>query len=238
MVNLTTHELRLVAKNRGIKNYKNMLREELLSGFDELDGNFKTLSEKGLDRIAKMQNFSHNDLDQIIKIHDRSRDELERIAKMRRIKNYQGISQEELIIALLKSKRSIAELFNNNLDNDKISDINKILKRLRDILTKIYRKEIKKMLYEIEHKENLSEQEKEEIDEYFTKLVRTLNKIEECRHHDRDDLDYYGIRDIKNLFSDIYDYYKPILVKSSFRKITKYMKVEETKKEIYQQKDI
>ena len=113
MVNLTTHELRLVAKNRGIKNYKNMLREELLSGFDELDGNFKTLSEKGLDRIAKMQNFSHNDLDQIIKIHDQSRDELERIAKMRRIKNYQGISQEELIIALLKSKRSIAELFNN-----------------------------------------------------------------------------------------------------------------------------
>ena len=35
MVNLTTHELRLVAKNRGTKNYKNMSREKLLSTLDE-----------------------------------------------------------------------------------------------------------------------------------------------------------------------------------------------------------
>ena len=30
------------------------------------------------------------------------------------------MSKEELIISLLKSKQSIAELFNNNLDDDKI----------------------------------------------------------------------------------------------------------------------
>ena len=53
------------------------------------------------------------------------RDELEQIAKMRRIKSYEKMSKEELIIALLKSKRSIAELFNNGLDDDKISDIKK-----------------------------------------------------------------------------------------------------------------
>ena len=35
MANLTTHEIRLVAKNRGIKNYKNMSREKLLSTLDE-----------------------------------------------------------------------------------------------------------------------------------------------------------------------------------------------------------
>ena len=52
-----------------------------------------------------------------------SRDELERIAKMRRIKNYKKMSKEELIISLLKSKQSIAKLFNNNLGGDKISDI-------------------------------------------------------------------------------------------------------------------
>ena len=51
----------------------------------------------------------------------------------------------ELIISLSKSKQSIAELFNNNnLDDDKINDIRKILNRLRDILPKRYRKEIKK----------------------------------------------------------------------------------------------
>ena len=73
-----------------------------------------------------------------------SRDELERIAKMRRIKNYKKMSKEELIISLLKSKQSIAKLFNNNLNNDKISDIKRILSRLRDILPQKYRKEIKK----------------------------------------------------------------------------------------------
>ena len=35
---------------------------------------------------------------------------------MRRIKNYQGMLKEKLIIALLKSKRNIADLSNNNLD--------------------------------------------------------------------------------------------------------------------------
>ena len=35
------------------------------------------------------------------------------------------------------------------------------------MLTKKYRKEIKKKLYEIEHKENISGAEKEENDEYL-----------------------------------------------------------------------
>ena len=48
-------------------------------------------------------------------------------------------------------------------------------------------------------------------------MVKYLNKKEEYRHHDRDDLDYYGIRDIKSLFSDADDYYKPILVKTAFK---------------------
>ena len=54
-------------------------------------------------------------------MHNQLQNELEQIAKIRRIKNYGRMSKEELIIALLKSKRSIAEDFNNNLDNDKIS---------------------------------------------------------------------------------------------------------------------
>ena len=44
------------------------------------------------------------------------------------------MSKEELIIALLKAKRDIAELFNNNTDDDKISDIKRILNRLRVVL--------------------------------------------------------------------------------------------------------
>ena len=53
------------------------------------------------------------------------------------------MSKEELIISLLKSKQSIAELF-NNLDDDRISDTRRILNRLRGILPRKYRNEIKK----------------------------------------------------------------------------------------------
>ena len=92
-----------------------------------------------------MQSLSQNELNQVAEMHNQSRDELERIAKIRRIKNYEEMSKEELIISLLKSKQSIAELFNNNnLYDNKISDIRRILNRLRDILPKKYRKEIKK----------------------------------------------------------------------------------------------
>ena len=60
MVNLTTYELRLIAGKMGIKNYKNMSREKLLNTLDESERNFNTLSEKGPERIAKMQNLSQS----------------------------------------------------------------------------------------------------------------------------------------------------------------------------------
>ena len=96
-----------------------------------------------------MQNLSKNEFNQIEKVRGLSRDQLEQIAKIRRVKNYEDKKKEDLIISLLKSKESIAELFhdNNNLYNDEISDIRRILNRLRDILSKKDRKEIKDKLY-------------------------------------------------------------------------------------------
>ena len=170
-----------------------------------------------------------------------SRDELEQIAKIRRIKNFKEMTKEELIISFLKSKQSIAELFNNNSNNNnnknnnnsknnnnnnnlydnEISDIRRILSRLRDILPKKDRKEIKDKLYKIEHDINISEAEKEENNEYLRKLVRILNDKEKHGPHNRDDLDYNGITDIEILLGEISEeyYYKPIFVKSSFNGI-------------------
>ena len=68
MVNLTTHKLRLIAGKRGIKNYKNMSRENLLSTLDESECNLKNISQNGHKRIAKMQNLSQNELMQITKM--------------------------------------------------------------------------------------------------------------------------------------------------------------------------
>ena len=137
---------------------------------------------------------------------------------MRRIKNHANMSKDGLIIALLKSKRSLPELFKNNLDNDRIKGIKKILNEFRDRLIKECRKKITKRLYEVGNKKNLSKLEKEEINEYLTDLERILNKKEKYRYHDRDNPDYYGIRDIEVLLSetDEKDYYKPILVQSAF----------------------
>ena len=185
-----------------------------------------------------MQNLSQNEFNQIAVMRGLSRDELEQIAKIRRIKNYEDMKKEDLIISLLKSKESIAELFNdnNNLYNDEISDIRRILNRLRDILPKKDRKEIKDKLYKIEHQRNISEAEKEENDEYLRKLVRILNDKEEHSLYDRDDFDYYGIRDIENLFDEASeeDYYKPIFVKSSHKGNYKYYESNGDKKKYYQ----
>ena len=120
----------------------------------------KRLFEKGLKKIAKMQNLSQNEFNQIAKMRDLSRDELEQIEKIRKIKNYEYMKKEDLIISLLKSKESIAELFNDN-NNNEISDIRRILNRLRNILPKKERKETKDNLYKIEHQRNISEAEKE-----------------------------------------------------------------------------
>ena len=108
MVNLTTHKLSLKARRRGIKNYKNMSRETLLSALHESECNFKNISQNGLERIAKMQNLSQNELEQITKTWNLSQNELEQIAKMKRIKNYKNMSKEELLIALLKSEQSLS----------------------------------------------------------------------------------------------------------------------------------
>ena len=56
-------------------------------------------------------------------------------------------------------------------------------------------------------------------------ISKKLNKKEKYQYHDRDDLDYYGIKDIENLFGNVDnddDYYKPILIKSSFKDNYKY----------------
>ena len=98
-----------------------------------------------------MQNLSQNDFNQIAVMGGLSRDELEQNAKIRRIKNYEDMKKEDLIICLWKSKESTAELFKDNRYDNEISDIKKIINRLRDILPKKDAKEIKDKLYKIEH---------------------------------------------------------------------------------------
>ena len=120
--------------------------------------------------------------------------------------------KEDLIISLLKSESSTLENnfmkhFNNNSNDDtyddkiaKISDIRIILSRLGNIITNKDRNKITKELYEREKKKNLLYKKKEETYDHLVELVSTLIKKEEYKHHECDDLDYYGIRDIERKF--------------------------------------
>ena len=137
MVKLTTHKLRLIAKKRSIKNYQNMSREKLLNTLDESERIFENLSQNGLERIARMQNLSHNELKQITKMQNLSLNKLEQIAKMRRIKNYKNMSKEELLIALLKSEQSRAELYKSKSNNAEIEETRKIFNEIRNKAFKI-----------------------------------------------------------------------------------------------------
>ena len=51
-----------------------------------------------------------------------SQNDLQQIAKMRRIKNYKNMSKEGLLIALLKSEQSLAELCNKVEETKKYPD--------------------------------------------------------------------------------------------------------------------
>ena len=90
MVNLTTHELRLIPGKRGIKNYKNVSREKLLSTLDKSERNLKNISQNGHKRTAKMQNLSQNELMQITKMQNLSKraDRKKRGTKKCQKKNY------------------------------------------------------------------------------------------------------------------------------------------------------
>ena len=68
------------------------------------------LYEKGLERITKMQNLSQYDLDQITKMLNLLQNEPEQIAKMRCTKTCKNMSNEGLLISLLKSEQRFGEL--------------------------------------------------------------------------------------------------------------------------------
>ena len=163
-----------------------------------------------------------------------SLDDVKKIAILRRIKNYDKLSKEDLIYTLLISESNPIEsnyekYITDNTNNEikaRINNIRIILARLGNAVTKNERNKIRKDLYKIEKKQKLIKTQKERVYRYLIQLANALNKREEYKHSDNKDLDYFEIRDIENLFIDAdYDYYKPVLVKSSFENNYKYYEI-------------
>ena len=82
-----------------------------------------------------------------------SLNELKQIAKMRRVKGYKSMSKERLLSALDESESAERE---SNFNNGRIKKIRESFNKLRDRFLKPKIKEIRRNLYEIENKKNIS----------------------------------------------------------------------------------
>ena len=74
-----------------------------LSRYDskrKVKSNRRKLLKMKLEKIAKIQNISKNDLSRAEKLQNKSIDELRGIARLRRLKNYDNLTKEDLIFSL------------------------------------------------------------------------------------------------------------------------------------------
>ena len=188
----TRKDYNLIAKNRGIKEPQYVFTNNRYDSKRKVKNNRKKLLKIKLEKVAKIQNISKNELNKTEKLQIKSIDELREIPRLRRIKNYDNLTKEDLIVSLLKSEsnpveRNYMKHFTNSTGDDtyddkiksETNDIRIILSRLGNILIKNDRKKIKKELYEIEKKQNLSDNEKDKIYDHLFELVNTLNKKDE-----------------------------------------------------------
>ena len=147
------------------------------------------------------------------------------------------MSKEDLLIALLKSNQSHTELRRSEDNNTEIGETKKLFNELRNNFSKEeimkirrnfrFKESIDEYLKELEKKDSLTKEEKQEkkrytkklqkAEEFFKKLKEDLNRLERHQYNDNEDLEYKGIRQIENLFNKIdEDYYKPIKTKGAF----------------------
>ena len=142
-----------------------------------------------------------------------SLDELKLVADARGIKGYESMSKDQLLNVLKKPKKSKKP---KTSFKAKIEEIRKEFNESRHKFSKLKTKEIRKNLYEIENEKKPSKSRIKEIERNLTELEENLLKT--SKYYDYDDIEYRGIRDVRDLFdlSIGEDYYKPIIANSAF----------------------
>ena len=133
---------------------------------------------------------------------------------MRRTEGYKSMSKERFLSALDESECNSIESSGSrsNFNNARI-------KKIREDFNKI--EEIRRNLYEIENKKNLSKSKIKEIEQNLIESEESLSKLN--KYYDYDDIKYKGIRDVASLLNGIAfnqltdeDDFGPIRAKSAF----------------------
>ena len=143
----------IIAKNRGIKEPHKMSTKDLINALNALyRQNIKRKSYSirkkfrkfGLNRYIKKQNVSESDFYKATKLQKLWLDGPKQIANLRRIKDYDNLSKEDLIYTILKSEKNLLEgnsieYLINNTDDEikaKINNIRIALIKLGNIINK------------------------------------------------------------------------------------------------------
>ena len=121
--------MRKTAKNKGIIGCQNKSKKELLQNLYKLKRIYDNLSRNGFNKIVNMQNLSLNELKKIEIMNNLSLNTLKQIAITRNIQNYEDVSKEDLLIALIKSNKSNIELLKDS--NTEIVETKKLFNKIR-----------------------------------------------------------------------------------------------------------
>ena len=123
---------------------------------------------------------------------DLSTKELKAIEKIRGIKGYKSVSEDEPLIALTSSKPvKKGKKPKTNFSKARIEKIRKEFNESRFKFSKLKVKEIRENLYVIENEKNLSESKIRETERNLTELEENLSKTK--NYYDHDDIEYRGI---------------------------------------------
>ena len=148
---------------------------------------------------------------------DLSTKELKANEKIRGIKGYKSMSEDELLSALTSSKPvRKGEKPKTNFSKARIEKIRKEFNESRYKFSKLKIKEIRKNLYEIENEKSFSESKIKVIEKNLTELEENLSKTK--KYYDCDDIECRGIKNVIDLFdlSIDEDYYQPIIARGAF----------------------
>ena len=129
------------------------------------------------------------------------------------------MSEGELLSAhqmFIKTSKKGKKKTKTNFSKARIEKIRKEFNESRYKFSKLKIKEIRKNLYKIENEKNLSESKIKEIQRNLTELEENHSKTK--KYYDYDDIEYRGIRNVRDLFdlSIDEDYYKPIIARGAF----------------------
>ena len=139
------------------------------------------------------------------------------IERIRAIKGYKSMFEDELLGALISSKPvRKSKKPKTNFSKARKEEIRKELSESRHKFYKSKINEVKQNLYEIENEENLSGSKIKGIRRSLLELEENVSRTKKYYHYD--DIEYKGARNVKDLFdlSVDEDYYEPVITKSAF----------------------